>query len=30
MANHVKAVNVIYKNTGFADENKPEGTMNLI
>ena len=25
MANHVKAANAIYKNTGFADENKPEG-----
>ena len=25
MANHVKAANAIYKNTGFAVENKPEG-----
>lgn len=25
MANHVKAVNVIYQNTRFADESKPEG-----
>lgn len=25
MANHVKAVNAIYKNTGFADKSKPEG-----
>jgi len=25
MANHVKAANTIYKNTGFAVENKPEG-----
>lgn len=26
MANHVRAANAIYKNTGFADESKPEGT----
>ena len=25
MANHVKAANAIYKNTGFADTVKPEG-----
>ena len=25
MANHVRAANAIYKNTGFADESKPEG-----
>jgi len=25
MANHVKAANAIYKNTGFANEVKPEG-----
>jgi len=25
MANHVKAANAIYKNTGFDVENKPEG-----
>ena len=26
MANHVRAANAIYKNTGFADKSKPEGT----
>lgn len=25
MANHVKAANAIYKNTGFAVKDKPEG-----
>lgn len=25
MTNHVKAANAIYKNTGFAIENEPEG-----
>ena len=25
MANHVKAANAIYKNTGFASTDKPEG-----
>ena len=30
MANHVKAANAIYKNTGFATADKPEGMMNLI
>ena len=29
MTNHVKAANAIYKNTGFADENKPEGMKAL-
>lgn len=30
MANHVRAANAIYKNTGFADENKPEGNKFVV
>ena len=30
MANHVQAANAIYKNTGFAVENKPEGMIRLM
>lgn len=29
MTNHVQAANAIYKNTGFADANKPEGMKAL-
>ena len=30
MANHVKAANAIYKNTGFASNYKPEGNEFVI
>ena len=29
MVNHVKAATAVYKNTGFAATDKPEGRMNL-